>query len=133
MSVVFADTVGLLAMWNRDDQWHQQARAALQQLQKLHAVLYTTTFVLLECGNAAARTPFRSDVCRLRQTLAIDGTLIEPTTSDWDLAWISFERWEGGNAGIVDQVSFQVMRRLGLTSAFTNDSHFRAAGFETLF
>ena len=36
-------------------------------------------------------------------------------------------------AGIVDQVSFVVMRRLGLTRAFTNDWHFRAAGFETLF
>jgi hypothetical protein len=25
------------------------------------------------------------------------------------------------------------MRRLGLTQAFTNDAHFQAAGFETLF
>jgi len=25
------------------------------------------------------------------------------------------------------------MRRLGLTQAFTNDAHFKAAGFETLF
>jgi len=25
------------------------------------------------------------------------------------------------------------MRRLGLTEAFTNDQHFRAAGFTTLF
>ena len=27
----------------------------------------------------------------------------------------------------------QVMRRLGLTEAFTNDQHFQAAGFTTLF
>ena len=33
----------------------------------------------------------------------------------------------------VDQLSFQVMRRLGLTEAFTNDQHFQAAGFTTLF
>jgi hypothetical protein len=26
-----------------------------------------------------------------------------------------------------------VMRRLGITCAFTNDQHLRAAGFETLF
>jgi predicted nucleic acid-binding protein len=36
-------------------------------------------------------------------------------------------------AGIVDQVSFIIMRRLGITEAFTNDEHFRAAGFVTLF
>jgi len=33
----------------------------------------------------------------------------------------------------VDHVSFVVMRRLGVGRAFTNDRHFRAAGFETLF
>jgi predicted nucleic acid-binding protein len=38
-----------------------------------------------------------------------------------------------GRTRIVDQISFAVMRRLGLTQAFTNDNHFRAAGFETLF
>lgn len=30
-------------------------------------------------------------------------------------------------------VSFAVMRRLGITEAFTNDRHFQAAGFATLF
>lgn len=38
-----------------------------------------------------------------------------------------------GSAGIVDHVSFSVMRRLGITEAFTNDRHFAAAGFITLF
>src|SRR5260370_1456366 len=38
-----------------------------------------------------------------------------------------------GGAGIVDQISFVVMRRLSIARAFTNDEHFRAAGFETLF
>ena len=39
------------------------------------------------------------------------------------------ERGEAGQAGIVDHVSFQVMRRLGITEAFTNDKHYQAAGF----
>ena len=37
------------------------------------------------------------------------------------------------DAGIVDQISFVVMRRLGVSRAFTNDRHFRAAGMEPLF
>ncbi|HUP80150.1 MAG TPA: hypothetical protein VM260_16470 [Pirellula sp.] len=36
-------------------------------------------------------------------------------------------------AGIVDQVSFIVMRRRGIIEAFTNDKHFEAAGFRVLF
>ena len=36
-------------------------------------------------------------------------------------------------AGIVDHVSFQVMHRLGITEGFTNDKHFKAAGFNLLF
>jgi len=38
-----------------------------------------------------------------------------------------------GDAGIVDHVSFQVMRRLGITEEFTNDKHFQAAGFAVQF
>jgi predicted nucleic acid-binding protein len=34
---------------------------------------------------------------------------------------------------VVDHVSFIVMRQLGMTEAFTNDRHFRAAGFVPLF
>jgi predicted nucleic acid-binding protein len=33
----------------------------------------------------------------------------------------------------VDHVSFAVMRRLGISKAFTNDRHFKAAGFEPMF
>jgi len=40
---------------------------------------------------------------------------------------------QADQAGIVDQISFRLMRRLGLSEAFTNDQHFRAAGFMPLF
>jgi len=59
--------------------------------------------------------------------------MIVPTDADLESAWPAFERGQAGQAGIVDHVSFVVMRRLGLTQAFTNDAHFRAAGIETLF
>ena len=60
-------------------------------------------------------------------------SLIVPTAEDWQAAWLAYERGEADSAGIVDQVSFTIMRRLGISKAFTNDGHFRAAGFETLF
>ena len=56
-----------------------------------------------------------------------------PSNEDWLKAWAAYERGEAGQAGIVDQVSFHVMRRLGIAEAFTNDKHFGAAGFTVLF
>ncbi|MBI3407074.1 MAG: type II toxin-antitoxin system VapC family toxin [Planctomycetes bacterium] len=133
MSVVFLDTVGLIAQWDTGDQWHGLAEAAYQRMVAQRTSVLTTTFILLECGNTAARRTFRSDVCALRQTLELRNELIVPNEEDWNEAWAAYERGEAAQAGIVDHVSFVVMRRLGITEAFTNDKHFQAAGFNTLF
>lgn|SRR5487761_2212345 len=133
MSMVFVDSVGLLALWNSSDQWHDAAKNAFARINDGRTKLLTTAFILLECGNAASRTPFRSDACIAQEQFEKSGALIWPTEADWKLAWQNYQRGEADAAGIVDHVSFVVMRRLGLAKAFTNDRHFRAAGFETLF
>ena len=133
MNFVFLDTVGLLAVWDESDQWHSAANAALADITQNGVITLTTTFVLLECGNAAARRPYRTAVERLRLALDAAQSLVQPTADDWTEAWKSYVRGEGAGAGIVDQVSFIVMRRLGINRVFTNDKHFQAAGFEVLF
>ena len=133
MRMVFLDTVGLLALWDKTDQWRQAATAARASLDVAGVRVVTTDLVLLECGNAAARKPYRSDVCLLRDRLKHQGNLIQPTEADIEQAWDSYRRDSAGGAGIVDHVSFIVMRRLGIIDAFTNDRHFRTAGFESLF
>ncbi len=60
-SLVFLDTVGLLALWDRSDQW-QFPRLAFKEFSKERASLYTSSLVLLECANAAARRPYRTAV-----------------------------------------------------------------------
>ncbi len=133
MNQVFLDTVGMIAVWDDTDQWHAAARAAFQALLAQGRCLLTTSFVLCECGNAAARRPYRADVNELRRFLIQEQLLVDPTPQEVEAAWMAYEHGEAGEAGIVDHLSFQVMRRLGLTEAFTNDQHFRAAGFTTLF
>ena len=127
------DTVGLLALWNTDDQWHQAAERAFAGIDRDQTTLLTTAYVLLECGNAAARSGIRAEVDRLRKQFELAGTLIWPTADDWAEAWTAYRRADADAAGIVDHISFVAMRRCGITQAFTNDHHFRAAGFETLF
>ena len=133
MNGVFLDSVGLLAVWSKQDQWHNAAEAAYQDLHHNARQLLTTPLVLWECGNAAARRPFRSHVNRLRQKLIQEGLLVDPTAQEIEEAWAAYDRGDAAQAGIVDQVSFVVMRRLGITEAFTHDRHFEAAGFSTLF
>lgn len=133
MNPVFLDTVGLVALWNVADRWPVAADQAFAQIHARRRPMITTTFVLLECGNTAARQPFRSKVCQLRTTLEQRSQLIVPTEDDWKQAWADYEHGMAGDAGIVDHVSFVVVRRLGITEAFTNDRHFQAAGFVTLF
>jgi predicted nucleic acid-binding protein len=133
MTPIFLDTVGLLAIWDLDDQWHHAADEAYKRIVIARQPVVTTTYVLLECGNAAARRTYREDVCNLHQTLELRDELIVPTKDDWAKAWNVYKEGNIGRSGIVDCVSFCVMQRLGIRQAFTNDRHFQEAGFEILF
>jgi uncharacterized protein len=130
--MVLLDTVGLLALWDKSDQWHADAERVYWRV-KESSIFVTTTFILAECGNAGARRPFRFAVAQLRLELENEEALIVPAVEDWNQGWEAYQVGKANSAGIVDHISFAVMRRLGVKQAFTNDQHFRAAGFETLF
>ena len=133
MKPIFLDSVGLVALWIQTDQWHQASRGVFGQMLSSRRRVVTTSLVLFECGNAVARNPARQDVIRLRNDLLANNGLIIPTHADWDEGWQQYEQGRPGDPGIVDCISFAVMRRLSLTEVFTNDQHFAAAGFTTLF
>jgi predicted nucleic acid-binding protein len=130
---VFLDTVGLIALWDRDDQWHPPAPRAFQEVSKQRARLYTSTLVLLECANAAARRPYRGIVAALWLEMKAAGRVFHPTEEDWEAAWSDYKNGPEGGPGVVDLISFRAMRHLKLERAFTNDRHFREAGFQILF
>ena len=93
----------------------------------------TTLLILAECANAVSRLPIRFSICDLAEQLDKMKCIASVEREDWVLAWGAYRRGEAGDAGLVDHTSFVVMRRLGITSAFTNDRHFKAAGFHNLF
>lgn len=93
----------------------------------------TTPLIFLEAGNAAARTLYRKPINDIRQEMAGRNRVIEVSASQLEMAWQSYERGDANRAGIVDQISFVVMRSRKISDAFTNDQHFAAAGFKPLF
>lgn len=106
MKPVLLDTVDLIAVWDRADQWHNNAEPVFLELVTSGRVILTTTLILYECGNAAARRPYRSAVDDLRMWLATKGWLVEPTAADLQAAWSEYRAASSGSAGIVDHVSF---------------------------
>ena len=69
----------------------------------------------------------------LREALASEGAIVDPLAVEMEEAWELYSAGRVGDAGVVDHLSFLVMRRYGLRQAFTNDWHFGTAGFEPLF
>lgn len=133
MSGVFLDTVGLLGFWDKDDQWHAQAASVFSALRHNRTPLTTTSYVIAECANAMARWADRRFIDTLVQTLHVSGGLIFPSEADWHEAWARYTSGRARGPGLVDELSFAIMRRLGLKQAFTNDRHFAEAGFEPMF
>ena len=87
----------------------------------------------VERARSVARRQSRAALVALREMLERRKRVLVPTDEDWQEAWRNYAANRPGGPGVVDQLSFLVMRRYGLTQAFTNDQHFRTAGFEPLF
>jgi uncharacterized protein len=131
---VFLDTVGLVGVLNKDDEYHLQAIEVFATIGGEQRGVVTTDFVLGEVGNLLARTKLRDEVLwrvnELNQGDAAEVVYVEKELFVWgaklyqersDKAW-----------GLVDCVSFSVMDRLGIVDAFTADHHFQQAGYNCL-
>lgn len=128
---VFVDTSGLYATLDRDDTFHQQASERWHRLLSTREPLVLTNYILVE---TAALVQRRLGMEALR-------TLVDDMLPVLLMEWITAEDHRqalaavlGGNRrdlSLVDCTSFQVMRRLGLKTAFAFDQHFRRQGFST--
>src|SRR5689334_15422767 len=106
MNAVFLDTAGMIAVWDRRDQWHEAANRAYQSLITTKTAMVTTEVVLFECSNAAARKPFRRDVVILRDWLVARNRVAEVTRIELAEAWNIYRDAPAGSPGVVDLTSF---------------------------
>ena len=128
---IFVDTLYLVALINARDTYHARASELVDVFSR--SSLVTTDAVLLEVGNALARN-------HKRQAIEIIETL--STGSDVEIVHLTPELWAQGFAlyrshldkewGLVDCISFSVMRQRNIASALTFDQHFVQAGFAAL-
>jgi predicted nucleic acid-binding protein len=127
---VFVDTSALLAVLDRSDERHIEAKGAWEELLSGSNTLLCHNYVLVETSAVLAR---RLGI----EAVRVFERDIRPVLR---LIWITRELHEAGvgvhlAAGrralsLVDCVSFEVMRRTGLRAAFAFDPHFREFGYE---
>jgi uncharacterized protein len=128
---LFVDTLFIVASINPRDQHHQRARALALSLK--HRPVLTTDAVLLEVGNTLTRS-HRVEAARtienLLQSEEAEVVRLSPDLFERGLALYKQHRDKAW--GLVDCVSFVVMRQAGVTEALTFDHHFAQAGFRPL-
>jgi predicted nucleic acid-binding protein len=124
---VFVDTSALYALLDREDDRHLEASATLQQL-RTGADLVTHNYVHAECLALVRRR------LGAAATLALIDDLIPLVETIWvseatHRAALAAVRAGRGVPGLVDEVSFAVMRDLGIEVAFAYDQDFERKGF----
>lgn len=129
---VYVDTSALFAVLDRDDSCHPVAEAVWIRLIQENATLVCTNYVLVEAsaliqrrlGTKALRV-FQEDIVPILRVQWVD-----EATHQAAVRMLLSSR--SRSLSLVDCVSFVVMRRLGLGTAFAFDRHFRTQGFRCL-
>ena len=116
------------------DAFHGKAVQLAAQIRRERTSLLTTRAVLLEIGNALSRQRNRAVAINLLQTMEQDSAIeIVPLSEElYARAFTLYRQRPDKEWGLVDCISFVVMRERGLTDALTTDEHFRQAGFRVL-
>ena len=128
---IFIDTLFVVALVNRRDQYHEQATKLAERLDG-HPLLVTDA-VLLEIGNALSRNYKEEAVRIMDDFLASDEVEIVRLTPElFDKAYSMYRTYLDKEWSLVDCISFVVMRQAAVKQVLTFDRHFAQAGFQAL-
>jgi predicted nucleic acid-binding protein len=129
---VFIDTSAFYAALDRDDDNHQKAQRVWNEVFSDENIIVTSNYVLVESftliqhrlGLDAVRG-FQEDVLPLISIEWVD----EATHRSGVSALLAASRRK---LSLVDCVSFELMRTLGIKTAFALDPHFAEQGFKRI-
>ncbi|MGZ8722393.1 MAG: type II toxin-antitoxin system VapC family toxin [Aeromicrobium sp.] len=124
---VFVDTSALLAILDEDDRYHREAAETFRALM-VDTELVTHNYVEVETLTLARRRLGPGSVALLTDRLLPSLTTIWVDES-LHRAALAAHRGAGTSVSLVDNVSFEVMRREGIDQAFAFDADFEAQGF----
>lgn len=128
------DTAAWIALINRSDTLHEQAKAVMNQLREAKSKLVTTEFIFVEVANALSKPPLRnSAVLFINGLRRLKTVQIVPASAKlFQTGWLLYSDRPDKEWSLTDCISFEIMRREKVSKAFTSDHHFEQAGFVKL-
>ncbi|OGO50599.1 MAG: hypothetical protein A2148_04885 [Chloroflexi bacterium RBG_16_68_14] len=127
---VFIDTSAFYALLDARDRWTSEARQQFAAITDDRRPLVTSNLVVAETY-ALARRALGHGVA-LRWLDGLDINLVFQTEGDHGEVCKLLARYHDKEFSYTDALSFVLMERLGVPTAFTFDAHFRQYGVEVL-
>ncbi|RMF83141.1 MAG: PIN domain-containing protein [Nitrospinota bacterium] len=133
MNAVFVDTGYLLALEIANDQYHQAAVEHWQRVTAALPSLVTTSYVFDEVVTFFNSRGYHAKAVQVGSSLLHSPStqLIHVDEALFYEGWAYFLRHHDKDYSFTDCISFVVMQRFGITTAFAFDHHFVQAGFTT--
>jgi uncharacterized protein len=129
---VFVDTSALLAVLDEDEDRHGTALRLWRDLLDQSEELVSSNYVLTETF-ALVQRRLGLDIVRAFQSRAVPALRVEWVDESLHAAAVTAVLTAGRRQlSLVDCVSFELMRRLGLMTAFAFDDDFADQGFTCL-
>jgi predicted nucleic acid-binding protein len=131
LTETFVDTSFVIAVVNRKDQYNAEAL----KMSDLYdgELLVTTEAVLLEVGNALAKNFKAEAVAVIEDFLESEEvTVVRMDAGLFEHGFEMYKKYRDKGWGLIDCVSFVVMRERGVVDALTTDDDYRQAGFNPL-
>jgi predicted nucleic acid-binding protein len=129
---LFLDTVFVLALLNRQDQYHASAQRVLSRV-RAAAEVWLTEAVLAEVGNALSAVNREAAARFIDQCYQTANMHVVSVDTSLFLRAVQLYRSRSDKTwGLTDCISFVVMQEQRLSTAVTADQHFAQAGYTAL-
>ena len=130
---VFVDTSYVLALFNTSDEFHIKAKA-IKKFTLYHNKIITTEAILLEIGNALSKRNLRQRCSAfIKGFYETKNIEVVPLTTELIKEGLElFEKRKDKEWGLVDCISFVVMKKHRIKDALAADDHFIQAEFNAL-
>jgi len=125
---IFIDTSGFIAVLDRDDASHNAAAKAWVDILTSEEALVTTNYVLVETCALVQRRLGMKAIKLLHEDIvpALRIEWIDNAVHNSAMGVMLAAQWK--KLSLVDCVSFEIIRLLGIKTAFTLDKHFKEQG-----
>jgi uncharacterized protein len=128
---IFIDTSYIIAIINERDQYHNQA-LNLANLYLDHPIVVTDS-IILEIANSLSRRYKTEAIQVIEEFLSSeDVEVVRLTIDTFEQAFNLYKTRQDKEWGLVDCISFTVMKDRNISRVLTFDQHFTQAGFQML-